>query len=70
MHGDETTAARRPNLTAKGGLEEIVELLQRREPIYAEAAHLAVDTEDRSPEAIAAEILDLVGLARRPEESV
>jgi shikimate kinase len=57
MSGDATTALRRPNLTDKGPLEEIVHLLALRAPMYREAAHLTVDTEGRSPEDLAAEIL-------------
>ncbi len=62
MTGDQTTAARRPNLTSQGGLEEIVQLLSRREPIYRESAHLEVDTEEKSPEAVTAEILERLTL--------
>jgi shikimate kinase len=57
MSGDQTTADRRPNLTDQGGLEEIVQLLARREPIYRQTAHLEVDTEQKGPEAIVNEIL-------------
>jgi shikimate kinase len=57
MTGDATTAGRRPDLTAQGGLAEIVQLLGRREPIYDETADFAVDTEEKTPEAIVAEIL-------------
>ena len=62
MSGDATTAARRPDLTDRGGLEEILHLLAQREPIYRESAHLEVDTEGKTPDAIAAEILDRLGL--------
>ena len=62
MSADPTTAARRPNLTEHDPLAEIVELLARREPIYREAAHLVVDTEGKSPEQLAAEILARLGL--------
>jgi shikimate kinase len=58
MTGDATTAGRRPDLTAQGGLDEIVQLLARREPIYEETADFAIDTENKTPEAIAAEILE------------
>jgi shikimate kinase len=58
MTGDATTAGRRPDLTAQGGLAEIVQLLGRREPIYEETADFAVDTEEKTPEAIVAEILE------------
>jgi shikimate kinase len=57
MSGDATTAARRPNLTDKGPLDEILHLLQTREPIYRESAHLTVDTEGKTPDALAEEII-------------
>jgi len=57
MSGDATTAARRPNLTDKNPLAEIVHLLGRREPVYRQTAHLVVDTEGRPPQDLAAEIL-------------
>jgi shikimate kinase len=63
MGGDETTAARRPDLTDRGGLQEIVDLLGRREPIYRQTAHLEVDTEGKDLEALADEILDRLDLA-------
>jgi len=58
MSADQTTTARRPSLTGKGPLEEIVHLITQREPVYRESAHLEVDTEGKTPEQIAAEILD------------
>jgi len=57
MTGDQTTAARRPNLTDKDPLAEIVHLLEKREPIYRETAHHVVDTEGRDPEQLAEAIL-------------
>ncbi len=57
MTGDATTVDRRPGLTDRPPLEEIVQLLGRREPIYRESAHLIVDTEGKSPEQLADEIL-------------
>lgn len=57
MYTDPTTAQRRPNLTTRGGLEEIVELLAKREPVYRETADLTVNTEGKAPEALAEEIL-------------
>jgi shikimate kinase len=57
MTGDSTTAQRRPNLTDKDPLEEIVHLLARREPIYRETADITIDTENRTPEDLATEIL-------------
>jgi shikimate kinase len=65
MSGDATTDQRRPSLTDKGPLDEIVQLLARREPIYRETAHLTIDTENRTPEELAAEILDRLDLLKR-----
>ena len=64
MSGDVTTAQRRPSLTQCGALQEIVQLLAVREPIYRETADLAIDTEDRSAEDLAAEILDRLELSK------
>ena len=69
MSGDHTTADRRPDLTDKGGLAEIVELLCRREPIYRQTAHLEMDTEGRTPEQIAAEIIEHVKTVRAHGDS-
>ena len=57
---DATTSARRPNLTAGGGLAEIEQLLRQRLPCYRECATLEVDTEGKTPEDVAAEIVRLV----------
>ena len=65
MTGDATTADRRPSLTNRPPLEEIVQLLSRREPIYRESAHLIVDTEGKSPEQLTDEIL--AGLELSPK---
>lgn len=60
---DPTTAERRPNLTAAGGLAEIEQLLAVREPLYRECADCIVATDGRSPESIAEEILACLGPA-------
>jgi shikimate kinase len=57
MTGDASTAGRRPSLTSHPPREEIVQLLTRREPIYRQSAHLIVDTEGKSPDQLAEEIL-------------
>ena len=57
MNIDPTTAARRPNLTASGGEEEVKALLAAREPLYREVAHFAVASDTLSPEAVADAIL-------------
>lgn len=57
MAGDATTATRRPDLTDKGPLAEIAHLLEIRTPIYRETAHLALDTEGKSLDALVDAIL-------------
>ncbi|HUR54205.1 MAG TPA: shikimate kinase [Gemmataceae bacterium] len=54
---DPTTATRRPNLTAAGGVQEVRALLAVREPYYRDAADFVVDAEQLSPEAAADAIL-------------
>jgi shikimate kinase len=53
---DPVTAARRPNLTAAGGIDEIRQLLAVREPLYRETASLEVETAGRPAEEIVSEI--------------
>ena len=62
MSSDPTNPDRRPKLTGRGPLEEIVQLLKQREPIYHESAHLVVDTEGKTPQQLTAEILDRLEL--------
>ena len=57
---DTATVARRPNLTASGGLAEIQELLAVREPLYRACADWTVDTEGKTPEEVADMIVVLV----------
>jgi shikimate kinase len=57
MAADSRTASRRPNLTASGGLREIVEVLTQRTPLYQDCASLTVDTEGKTAEQVAEEIL-------------
>lgn len=54
---DPTTGARRPNLTAAGGMDEIRNLLAIRAPLYRETADFTVETGTLSPEQIADAIL-------------
>jgi shikimate kinase len=68
MSGDATTAGRRPSLTDRSALDEIVHLLAKREPIYRETADLEVDTENQTPEELAAEILRRLNLTAAPGE--
>ena len=49
MSTDPLTGKRRPNLTATGGLQEIQQLLEQRNPLYQEVADFSVDTEQMTP---------------------
>lgn len=53
MQSDPTTAARRPNLTSTGGLEELRSVMAAREPLYRAIADFALDTANVSPDAAA-----------------
>jgi len=54
---DEKTAARRPQLTAHQGIDEVRHLLKVREPLYRKAAHMQIDTENLQPQQVAETIL-------------
>lgn len=56
LQSDPATADRRPNLTG-GGLSEIEELLQQREPLYRACADQVIDTTRRAPEEVVEMIL-------------
>jgi shikimate kinase len=56
LQEDASTAERRPALTV-GGLAEVRELLQVREPLYRACADWSVDTVGRTTEQVAQEIL-------------
>ena len=62
MTGDATTVERRPALTDGAPLDEIVQLLARREPIYRDTADLVLDTEKRSPAELVTEIIEALRL--------
>ena len=59
---DPSTAARRPSLTGQGTVAEIRSLLAERAPIYAASADVAIETESKSPQSIASEILTKLSL--------
>ena len=63
MAADAATPARRPALTDRPALEEIIQLLDSREPIYRETADLIVDTEGGLPAEIAEEIIERLQIA-------
>ncbi len=57
MQADAATASRRPDLTAAGGITEIIATLAARQPIYRQCAQLVVDTENKTPAEVADAIL-------------
>lgn len=61
IHGDQTTSARRPNLTAAGGREEIVALLAKRESFYRQCADWEIDTEAKALDEVVEEIKRKLG---------
>ena len=63
IQADPTTAARRPNLTAAGGVEEVRRLLAEREPWYVACAGISCDTQGKSAVQVADEI---VAWAKQP----
>jgi len=66
---DVANADRRPNLTTAGGRAEVESLLAERMPLYRDCADLEVETDGKSPESIAEEIVDglkLVSSSREP----
>jgi shikimate kinase len=59
---DESTASRRPKLTAAGERDEVENVLAERIPLYQACATLVVDTEGKTAAQVAEEIV--VGLKR------
>jgi shikimate kinase len=47
----------RPDLTSSGGLQEVVQLLEHRNPIYAECADFTVELDGQRPVEIAEQIV-------------
>ncbi len=60
LAADAATASRRPNLSAAGGLEEIRRLLAERTPLYRKLGDFEIDTENKSPAEVAAEIQAMI----------
>ncbi len=58
ISSDPASVINRPNL-AGGGLSEVVEILEKRTPLYAQTSHVTVDA-SRSPNDVARDINDLL----------
>jgi shikimate kinase len=57
MLSDTRTIAQRPALRGESAMDEIAEILQERLPLYEKAVHFCVDTDQRSTEEVAGEVL-------------
>lgn len=58
--GDSVSGSQRPSLTGKSIADEVLEVLTTRLPIYKDAATFEVNTENETPETIAAAVFSLV----------
>jgi shikimate kinase len=57
IENDPTTGARRPNLTVAGGILEIKQLLEAREPLYGSVANWTIDVDELAPVEVMEKIL-------------
>ncbi|MBN1395101.1 MAG: shikimate kinase [Pirellulales bacterium] len=57
MYNDDSTAQRRPPLTGVGSIREIIQMLGARTPIYQDMADLVLNTDGRTPEELAGDII-------------
>ncbi|MDR2117025.1 MAG: shikimate kinase [Planctomycetaceae bacterium] len=57
IQGDSASATMRPNLTSLTQLDEIVSLLEKRKPLYAETAHEIIETDFLKPVEITDKII-------------
>ncbi|MEA2115849.1 MAG: shikimate kinase [Thermodesulfobacteriota bacterium] len=56
LEADGKTAMQRPSLSGQDPETEIVALLAKREPMYRAGSDIIIDTEDRTPKALAATV--------------
>ncbi|HWT81480.1 MAG TPA: shikimate kinase, partial [Candidatus Methylomirabilis sp.] len=59
LEADLRAGTERPALTSAGTVAEIAQVLSARAPLYQEVADVAIETLNRTPDEIAALILDL-----------
>ncbi|MHB8067543.1 MAG: shikimate kinase AroL [Desulfobaccales bacterium] len=63
---DQREVSQRPSLTGRSTLEEVAEVLQTRQPLYAAAAQIVIDTDRHSLEQVVEQVLAAVeGLAKK-----
>ena len=56
LQADEKTTMQRPSLSGKNLETEIPALLEEREPLYRDGSDMAIDTENSTPDALAAAV--------------
>ncbi|PIE71264.1 MAG: shikimate kinase [Deltaproteobacteria bacterium] len=59
IHGDDRTGDQRPSLTGKGVLDEIIDVLNARLPLYTCAADACVSTDDLNLDTVAGRVCDV-----------
>jgi shikimate kinase len=57
---DQREVSQRPSLTGRSTLEEVAEVLQSRQPLYAAAAHIVIDTDQHSLDQVVEQVLAAV----------
>ena len=57
---EQREVSQRPSLTGGGTLDEVAEVLQSRQPLYAAAAHVVIDTAGQSLEQVVEKVLAAV----------
>ena len=57
IQSDDMTPFTRPNLTGFGGVEEVQQMVDEREPLYQECASFSVNTENKTIEDVTEEIV-------------
>jgi len=63
---DQRQVSQRPSLTDSSTLGEVAEVLQSRQPLYAAAAHIVIDTDQHSLDQVVEKVLAAVeGLAKQ-----
>ena len=62
MADDPVTGVQRPDLTAAGSLNEIDSVMTARQPLYQNAADLAIDTDDLEIGAVCQKILNFLDI--------
>jgi shikimate kinase len=62
---DPASLTQRPNLTAQGGVDEIIQLLAQRRPLYESCSDCQIDTQGKSPIQIVDEIMTTLRLTAK-----